>query len=90
MVEVFKTNVTNNHQAKNLVRVIQDQFKDYKVNFDLEDCDRILRVESARLIDKGPLINLLKNMGVRAQVLPDKPDDLFYLFSGIHDLREHD
>jgi len=69
MVEVFKTNVTSNHQAKQLVHLIEDYF-DYKVNFDLEDCDHILRVEAySEEVQPQPLINLLENMGVHAEVL---------------------
>ncbi|HZY79336.1 MAG TPA: hypothetical protein VFE50_07435 [Cyclobacteriaceae bacterium] len=70
MVEVFKTNVTSNHQAKQLVNLIEDYFDGYKVNFDLEDCDHILRVE-ADPVEPNSLIGLLKNMGVRAEVLCD-------------------
>ena len=88
MIEVFKTNVTNGHQARVLVGVIQDRFEGYKVNFDLDDCDRILRIESKRVIDADPLVNLLKDMGVRAEALPDEVESLAFLVSGIHDLRE--
>ncbi len=76
MVEVFKTNVTNNHQANNLVDVIEGRFDGYKVNFDLDDRDHILRVESTENIDADPLIHFLKDMGVNAEVLPDKVDNV--------------
>lgn len=70
MVEVFKTNVTSNHQAKQLVNLIEDYFDGYKVNFDLQDCDRILRVEAPRdPVEPQPLISLLKDLGVRAELL---------------------
>lgn len=70
MVEVFKTNVTSNHQAKELVNVLEDYFSGYKVNFDLDDCDRILRVEARlKAVEPQPVITLLKQMGVRAEVL---------------------
>lgn len=70
MVEVFKTNVTSNHQAKQLVNLLQDYFDGYKVNFDLDDCDHILRVEApSEPVEPQPLIRLLSEMGVRAEVL---------------------
>lgn len=70
MVEVFKTNVTSNHQAKQLVNLLEDYFSGYKVNFDLEDCDRILRVEARlKAVEPQPVITLLKQMGVSAEVL---------------------
>ncbi|WP_433765500.1 hypothetical protein [Flavobacterium ginsenosidimutans] len=45
IVEVFKTNVQKESDKDYVIAVIQNQFPDYKINFDLEDCDKILRVE---------------------------------------------
>ncbi|WP_239455594.1 hypothetical protein [Flavobacterium ginsenosidimutans] len=49
IVEVFKTNVQKESDRDYVVAVIQNQFPDYKINFDLEDCDKILRVEGIDL-----------------------------------------
>ena len=49
MVEVFKTNVRLKRQAKNLLNVLSRQFPLYRINFDLEDCDKILRVEGENI-----------------------------------------
>ncbi|TDW46510.1 hypothetical protein EV144_106182 [Flavobacterium sp. 270] len=49
MVEVFKTNVQKETDTNYIVAVIQRQFPAYKINFDLEDCDKILRVEGVDL-----------------------------------------
>ena len=49
MVEVFKTNVQREIDTNYIIAVIKRQFPLYKVNFDLEDCDKILRVEGANL-----------------------------------------
>ena len=48
MVEVFKTNVYEPCQSIMLVRILYNYFPDHRINFDLEDCDRILRVEGKR------------------------------------------
>ncbi len=45
VVEVFKTNVQKESDKNYVIAIIQTQFPDYKINFDLEDCDKILRVE---------------------------------------------
>ncbi|MFC4391369.1 hypothetical protein [Flavobacterium quisquiliarum] len=45
VVEIFKTNVQKESEKDYIIAVIQIQFPDYKINFDLEDCDKILRVE---------------------------------------------
>lgn len=84
MVEVFKTNVTSEHQAKRLVGVIEGHFDGYKVNFDLEDRDRILRIEVQETIDANTLINLLKDMGVKAEVLPDEVEGFEFLLPSSH------
>ncbi|MDB5247590.1 MAG: hypothetical protein JWQ40_1984 [Segetibacter sp.] len=72
MVEVFKTNVTDKHQATILVDQIHRSFTGYKANFDLEDCDKILRIASSTgYIQCSFLIELLNNFGCTAEVLPD-------------------
>ena len=45
MVEVFKTNVQEISQANRLLALLHQHFPGSKITFDLEDCDKILRVE---------------------------------------------
>lgn len=45
-VEVFKTNVTDEGQASSILGYLSAKWPDLSINFDLGDCDRILRVES--------------------------------------------
>lgn len=74
MVEVFKTDVTDQYHANMIIDQIQKNFTGYTVNFDLEDCDKILRVQSAnRMIESGRLISLFKHLGFHAELLPDDP-----------------
>ncbi len=49
IVEIFKTNVQKESERDYVIAIIQTQFPDYKINFDLEDCDKILRVEGMDL-----------------------------------------
>ena len=72
IVEVFKTNVIDPGHASMLVEQIHKSFRDYKANFDLEDCDNILRVMTADgFIRASCLINLLNHLGFEAEVLPE-------------------
>ncbi|SNC77252.1 hypothetical protein SAMN06265337_3834 [Hymenobacter gelipurpurascens] len=72
MVEVFRTNVKARRHARRLVAQIHQNFQGYRANFDLEDCDQILRVESPEeRIQPGSLIQLLQEAGFQAEVLPD-------------------
>ena len=73
MFEVFKTNVTEKYQVEELIHQIKMDFTDYDVNFDLEDCDRILRVKTTGgPVQSSNMINLLKIRGFEAEVLPDE------------------
>jgi hypothetical protein len=45
MVEVFRTNIRRKRQAKAMMDILSKQFPLFRINFDLEDCDKILRVE---------------------------------------------
>lgn len=49
VVEIFKTNVQKESDTNYIIAVIKRQFPTYKINFDLEDCDKILRVEGVNL-----------------------------------------
>jgi hypothetical protein len=72
MVEVFKTNVDCEKQAGIIIDHIQSIFSGCRANFDLEDCDRILRVKSADPIEAILLIMLLKIHGFEAEILSDE------------------
>lgn len=73
-VEVFKTNVNQQCHADLLVDLIHRSFSHYKANFDLQDCDRILRVaSSAGFVQPSPLISLVKSFGFHAEILVDEP-----------------
>lgn len=72
MIEVFKTNVEDYDQAILVLTNIHQTFQGYKANFDLQDCDRILRVKSESTVEADCLINFLKDFGVTAEVLSDE------------------
>jgi len=50
MVEVFKTNVQCTKEAGQLLQKLAVHFPAYKINFDLTDCDNILRVEGDNIL----------------------------------------
>lgn len=71
MIEVYKTNVNKPAQAEQLVQLIQQTFVGYNVNFDLDDCDRILRIKSQTLINSDEVIRLLSRMDISISVLDE-------------------
>ncbi|MES2747638.1 MAG: hypothetical protein V4648_04625 [Bacteroidota bacterium] len=68
MVEVFKTNVSEESQSQAIVSTLSQQFPSFKINFDLEDCDNILRVE-ANILDPIKIIELLHSNGYNCEIL---------------------
>lgn len=62
MVEVFKTNVQSYEQSERLLSKLLQQFPQLKISFDLEDCDKILRVKGAQ-IPLGSIVDLLNAEG---------------------------
>ncbi|MDQ6477533.1 hypothetical protein [Dyadobacter sp. LHD-138] len=72
MVEVFKTNVTDQEEAEKLISLIRHRFKGYDANFDLDDCDKILRVCCKTAgIQSGLIIGLLVEAGFAAEILEE-------------------
>lgn len=45
MIYIFKTSVSTQQQAEDLIGKFSEMMPDSKCTFDLEDCDKILRVE---------------------------------------------
>ena len=68
MVEVFKTNVNGIEQSQILIEKLVSHFPGSKINFDLDDCDKILRVE-AESISHHSIITILGEHGFCAEVL---------------------
>jgi hypothetical protein len=59
MIEIFKTDVENEEQAKILLALLYVKIHPAEINFDLEDCDNILRI-------KGEDFCCLDNLGGRS------------------------
>ena len=68
MIEVFKTNVRKQSEAKRVVAVLLKHFPCSKINFDLDDCDKILRVEGDAFVVER-VMNLVKENGYYCDVL---------------------
>jgi hypothetical protein len=72
MIEVFKTDVNDSDSARTLIERIHETFEYCEANFDLEDCDRILRVKGIRNeADVFIILNIVREMGCDVEILPD-------------------
>jgi hypothetical protein len=68
MVEVFKTNVRRQRQATLLFNILSRQFPLLRINFDLDDCDKILRVEGDD-ISQEKIAELVIENGYNCEIL---------------------
>ena len=68
MVEVFKTNVQKKAQGKMLLCILSEAFPLFKINFDLSDCDKVLRVEGDNM-EALRIMILVKKHGFKCEVL---------------------
>lgn len=68
MVEVFKTNIQQPKQAASLLAVLSQHFPLSRINVDLEDCDKVLRVEG-EIVLAEEVIGVLNKNGYQCEVL---------------------
>ncbi|MEY4877157.1 MAG: hypothetical protein RL708_2306 [Bacteroidota bacterium] len=68
MIEVFKTNVLTKETAKMMLSLLSKTYPDLKINFDLSDCDKILRVQGNN-ISAEKIIELITANGYQCEVL---------------------
>ena len=68
VVEVFKTNVEHETEANALVEKLRQRFPNGRVNFDLQDRDRILRVEG-RDVCVDAILAIMISAGFTCSVL---------------------
>ena len=68
MVEVFKTNVQKKSHSKMLLGLLYEAFPSFKINFDLSDCDKVLRVEGDNM-ETSRIMILVKENGFNCEVL---------------------
>jgi len=68
VVEVFKTDVTSPGEAGDIVELLRQHFPDTRINFDLQDCDKILRLEG-KDFSTDKVITLVHQTGFYCEIL---------------------
>lgn len=68
MVEIFKTSVQEEKQASRILAELSEHFPELRINFDLDDCDKILRVEGKEILAEE-IIRIVKGNGIDCGVL---------------------
>lgn len=69
-IRIFRTNVQTNIQAKNVIAHLMLFYPRYRVNFDLNDEEKILRIETSEpeIEIKGVVKNVI-NMGYFCEII---------------------
>lgn len=65
-VEIFKTNINNKRNALHALQNLSLALPEYDFNFDLDDCDKVLRV-AGHSIDIGTVLNSMKRLGYQCE-----------------------
>lgn len=68
MLEIFKTDVRKVSEAKKIIMLLLQHFPGSKINFDLKDCDNILRVEGKDFVTEKVML-LVNENGFACKVL---------------------
>ena len=68
MIEVFKTNVMELQQAGLLKSEIQRHFPDHDIHFDLQDCDKVLRIEGQSFLPEE-IMAIIRTSGYHCEVM---------------------
>lgn len=72
MIEVFKTSIQTQLQAKIVRQLLLVQNPSLEINFDLEDCDKILRIQNIEdAVDISSVLKVLNETGIYVEVLTD-------------------
>ena len=69
MIEVFKTNVKNRLQANRVVTLLKRTYSEARINFDLNDCDKILRVDGIEGSHTKTIVRNLNKLGFKCETL---------------------
>lgn len=71
MVWVFKTTIKNKIQVRKISPILDELILPQgKWNFDLEDCDKILRIENLKTeLDESCVLDKLNDLGFKVEVL---------------------
>lgn len=69
IIEVFQTNVDSEDLAFQVIERLSLAMPMAEINFDLEDCDRILRIADME-VDIALIYKVTSELGIFCEVLP--------------------
>lgn len=70
-IEIFKTNIQEQSQAEEVRGALINILPDARINFDLDDCDKILRIENLNF-NSSVIVSVVEELGFLCKVMPDQ------------------
>jgi len=72
MVEIFRTNVKSKRLAGEVLKSLHLHLPAFKFNFDLDDCDRILRAQSNGCpVECGRIVQIVRAHAVEISLFEE-------------------
>ncbi len=68
MVEIFKTNVRGKRKAEWLIEILSLYLPGCKINFDLYDSDKVLRIEGSN-VPSDQIPKIMQERGFRCKLI---------------------
>ncbi|SEW53535.1 hypothetical protein [Chitinophaga arvensicola] len=69
MLGIFRTNITTVQDRNNVINAISAQFAINACSVDLEDCDKVLRIDSPQSLTEQTIIDFVSLMGFNCAIL---------------------
>ncbi|WP_126248832.1 hypothetical protein [Chitinophaga rhizosphaerae] len=68
MIGIFKTNINTQKEKKRVIRALSGEFSATMCTLDLEDCDKVLRVDCPQM-QEHQVISFVRDLGYQCAVL---------------------
>lgn len=70
MIEVYKTDIKLDTDVSLITKILNRKYPNLKIDFDLEDCDNILRIEGIDFCSEN-IMNIVVETGFCIEILPE-------------------
>lgn len=68
MIGIFKTNISTQKEKNQVIRALSGEFSATLCTLDLEDCDRVLRVDGPQM-EEHQVVSFVRELGFQCAVL---------------------
>lgn len=68
---ILKTNIKNKRKASSIAPILENMNTVLDWNIDLQDIDKVLRIEAKETVKESEIINLIRTQGFYCETLND-------------------